>query len=231
MEINDFIGVKSLLAHRGISLITFVNPFSYYLIKDNRLNEKFDFIFCDAISLVWLHNLVCRKKISRYSFDFTSIANNVFSYSSENSKVVAIVGGTSEEAIMAQKVIEDRFENCKIVAYGGFFNIYDSDIYNNLNDLDVDIVISGMGTPLQERFLLEIKSKCPSVTLGFTCGGFISQIASSPDYFNSNMNKLNLRWLQRALRHDYVRRRLLKDYPKFFFKYLFDTIKSRIVKQ
>ncbi|QTE85276.1 WecB/TagA/CpsF family glycosyltransferase [Shewanella algae] len=209
-----------------VKLITFVNPFSYYILKDGPVEvvNEMDHFFADGIFLVKLNNILYpRRKISRYSFDFTSLAPIVFDYAIENNFNVAVVGGDSEEVVRAVEVILMKYPLLNISYFrDGFFSSETEvdEAIENMNEKGINIVLCGMGTPLQEVFLIKCKLSLKSMKYGYTCGGFLSQIALREDYFNPIMSKFHLRWLQRAFRHSYVRKRLIKDYPKFLYRFV-----------
>lgn len=227
---KDLAGLFDVDNLKGCKLITFVNPFSYYILENSSLHDEFDFIFVDGISLVKIYNFFHKTNITRYSFDFTSLAPITFDYCSSNQLKVALVGGRESEISNANNLLKSMYPKLKIVySRNGFF---DDDVQflsaiNEMKSLSVDVVISGMGTPYQELFLIKCRANIPSMKYGFTCGGFLSQISHNPEYFHPLFDKLNLRWLQRFVRHSYVRKRLLKDYPLFFFRYFKENIKSR----
>ena len=87
-------------------------------------------------------------------------------------------------------------------------------------------VICGMGTPHQESFGLLLKNAKGSIKQIYTCGGFLHQSSESIEYYPKWINRLNLRWLYRAIKEDYVLKRLLVQYPQFLFVALFDFLKS-----
>lgn len=61
-------------------VITFVNPFSYFSVKDNPRVEEIDYIFIDGILLVKLFNFTNKYNLERYSFDYSSLAGVVFNF-------------------------------------------------------------------------------------------------------------------------------------------------------
>ncbi|MCG6325586.1 WecB/TagA/CpsF family glycosyltransferase [Vibrio alginolyticus] len=216
-------------------LFSFVNPYSYYIFEDN-INESDtgDFtLFADGISLVNMNNFFNpRKIITRASFDFTSLAPIVFEYCVEKKLKLAIVGGNADEITKAIEVLRSRFLDLDIVYYrDGFFELDDVTVYDDINNARADFVLSGMGTPKQEQFLIQVKRHCPSLRIGFTCGGFLTQIASNPEYFSPLMNRLHLRWLQRFIRHSFVRKRVIFDYPLFFLKFAWQQVKFRNIEE
>lgn len=210
--------------------ITFVNPYSYYMIFDNdSLSHKFDFIFADGALLVMLHNFFSKRKIDRLSFDFSSMAGSLFDFANNNNLSVALVGGTKEEmsnciVFLQRKYPSINFNNSR----HGFFED-ESEINDYLYSISdsIDILISGMGTPLQEEFVVKAK-KITHARLFFTCGGFITQTGTKGDYYHPLIKKSGLRWLQRALGSSHVRRRLIYNYPVFVFKYISDNLRGRL---
>ncbi|WP_217521013.1 WecB/TagA/CpsF family glycosyltransferase [Vibrio metschnikovii] len=228
MNLSNF-SIDLLEFNGSPRLFTFVNPYSYELLEESGLVSEFDGIFVDGISLVvaynFRHNFAKAKseKISRFSFDFTSLAPVVLSHCDMNKLNVALIGGTKEDCDRAKAVITSKYPTLNLTfSHSGYINsdAETQSVYENLNKAKVDVIICGMGTPLQEQFLVNCATNVPSLKFGFTCGGFLSQIADKEDYFDPRMNKLNLRWLQRFIRHSYVRQRVLKDYPLFFAKFI-----------
>lgn len=202
-------------------VVTFINPFSYYLVRDNLNCADIDFFFADGASLVCLHNLFCSNMIDRVSFDFSSIASEVFSFAKNNGLNVTVVGSCDEEMLLFEKFVANNYPGLKLkYCRNGFFNS-EAEIDDYLMSIsgDVDIIISGMGALLQESFIIKARSLTKASHL-FTCGGFITQTAVRGDYYHPIVKKLGLRWLQRAFESSHVRKRLIWDYPRFAFRYV-----------
>ncbi|MFM2637857.1 WecB/TagA/CpsF family glycosyltransferase [Vibrio vulnificus] len=226
MKVTNF-DIECLKVESGFRLFTFVNPFSYYLLKRECIDSNFQ-IFADGIFFVKLHNLFSDYKIKRFSFDFTSLADVVLNYCSGNNYKVALVGGSQHEIFLAQKILSRRYPKLDVIGHHGYFFGQEDELRDCLRQFQPDVIICGMGTPLQERFLLEFSQDLPSLKLGFTCGGFLSQISSNENYFHPFFDRLNLRWLQRFFRHGYVRKRLLVDYPIFTVRYVFEKVTRKL---
>ncbi|MDH5914600.1 WecB/TagA/CpsF family glycosyltransferase [Vibrio splendidus] len=224
MEIKNF--TINSIDLNTCNLYSFVNPYSYYLIKGSEYERNIEY-FADGILLVVLYNLFSYKKIERYSFDFTSLANVICKFSEDNNLKVSLIGGKEEEINAAKLVLEKKFPNISIpFIHHGYISECEKNVLDMLAEVKPDIIICGMGTPMQEKFLLSCKNYVPSLKLGFTCGGFLSQISGNENYFHPVFDKLHLRWLQRFLRHGYVRKRILIDYPIFVLKFLKEKLFS-----
>lgn len=208
----------------GLPLVaTFVNPFSYQLLADRaELLSYFNLILSDGILHTKLHNYYCKNKIDRVSFDLSSIANDVLERASEKALKVAFIGGKQSHIEVLEENLLRLFPNL-IVSYTSNGYMDESkkiECITELKSCSPDIVIVGMGTPLQEEFLISCIKNGVEAKEFYTCGGFIEQTATKGDYYHPVVKKLGLRWLQRAVMHSHVRKRLIIDYPRFVYKYI-----------
>lgn len=219
-----------LTAQEKTKLVTFLNPVSFYSFRRLECRFDFDYVFSDGIFLTLLHNIFFSdKKINRVSFDFSSIANDVLSFGQENNKTIIFVGGDVDDAKKAETFFNSRYSLNNCFCFSGFFKdeIEMTMFVKSLQKFNPDYIVCGMGHPHQEIFLSCCKKNLINHFIGFTCGGFISQTALRSDYYSPWIKRFGLRWLQRAYLHKHVRDRLLKDYPIFFFRYLFDAVFRR----
>ncbi|POY34911.1 glycosyl transferase [Solitalea longa] len=202
---------------------SFINPFSMLLlINEHLIAEEVDQWCIDGISLVNKLNKTLKLKYTRYSFDETSLAPKIFQYAKENNLRIALIGTKEEYIAKAVNNIEQK-HNVKIYfTRNGYFNSdYEKEkCYQKILDLKVDLVICGMGTPYQERFLIELKNKGWN-GYGLTCGGYLHQMAKSQNYYPVFFDKLNIRWIYRIIDEPKLFKRYFIDYPKFFFRFYF----------
>ncbi|CAG21055.1 WecB/TagA/CpsF family glycosyltransferase [Photobacterium profundum] len=207
--------------------ISFVNPFSYQIISsDQNIINSVDVFYSDGILLTKLHNFFYKKKLERMSFDYSSIADNVLTYIQDKEMNLAIIGSKYEELEVFITTLEKRYPKLRVVYYrDGYFSEseYES-IASKVEELDADYILLGLGSPKQEIFGSFLKNRLLTNVKIFTCGGFIYQTSVKDDYYYPLVKKFNLMWLQRFLLHDYVRKRLIKDYPKFILSYILGFI-------
>lgn len=203
--------------------VSFLNPFSYEVIRSDSVVERIDYFFIDGKLFRFFFNFFNRKNYERVSFDYSSIASEVFCFCQENQLKVGFVGGTVSEISKAVSTFQTQFPKLDIVYYrNGFFN-NDIDINESFIDLEtlkVDIIIVGMGTPFQEKYISKLKGNVSKFKVCFTCGGFLTQTSIRPDYYHPLIKKLGLMWLQRIFLHKHVRHKVFKYYPKFIFNYI-----------
>ena len=118
-------------------IITFVNPFSYEKLKiSNHLISELDYIFSDGSLLCFFNNLFKKRKITRVSFDYSSIAKEVLLFAEIYKKKVAIIGATEKELELAVKALTSRHKNLNIVfTRNGYFSS-ESEKTKTLKDID-----------------------------------------------------------------------------------------------
>lgn len=202
--------------------VSFLNPYSYEQMLNNKhLVNSVDYFFIDGSLLQRFNNFRYPNNIvERLSFDFSSIAHDVIKKSIEKNYSIALVGASDDEVKLAKENILKLYPNSNIkFIHNGFIDDYEG-VCNELNEACVDYLFLGMGSPKQEEFIYNLKNKLHGIKIIFTCGGFLSQTAIKPDYYHPLIKKTGLRWLQRMLLHKHVRRRVIRDYPKFIVKYI-----------
>ena len=106
---TDAIDVSTLLETPG-KIYTFLNPVSYLSALDNKdLFAKFDGIFADGSILVSAIKLLYGHKVTRHSFDMTSLAPTLLKYAEENKKSVYIVASRQEQVKKAVEIFKKLF--------------------------------------------------------------------------------------------------------------------------
>jgi exopolysaccharide biosynthesis WecB/TagA/CpsF family protein len=204
---------------------SFINPFSYSLLRNNKeIYEKIDVFYVDGISLVWLLKLF-GVKTYRLSFDMTSVAPKVFNSCISEKSTIYFIGAKQIEIEKSIKKIKEYYPNLNVI---GFRNGYFSDeekeqVYAEIIQANPGYLIAGLGTPLQEKFIVEISErgyngKC------YTCGGFIHQSADDLNYYPVFFNTLNIRWIYRIYKEPKLLKRYFIDYPKAFLYLIFDFL-------
>lgn len=197
------------------SLNLFLNHFS--LRKLHYFKHKFSLanIFVDGF-LLFRH---LKLKSKRYSFDFTSIANDFFTIVEINKLNTLFIGGTFEESLSFESTIKDRFPNISLKTQNGYDKNLLKKIEKQIELIKPEILVLGLGSPLQENigFQLLENYKDSNIKI-FTCGGFISQIGRTKNlnYYPKHMMKYG-RFLYRIFEQRGVLKRILWDYPKSVF--------------
>lgn len=216
-------------------ILTFVNPLACDLANKHadytNLLEQFDFVGCDGIGMAKAAQACGSTAIKRESPDFSSLMGPVFKWALENNRSVGFIGGKPGVAEQATSIIQQKFSDLHIVAC---FSGYEQDPDKALRyftDNRTELVICGMGAPLQERFLIRLVANGWQ-GIGMTCGGFLDQTTLSVTYYPAWIDRLNLRFLYRLIKEPRrLWRRYLVDYRIFLWRFCklnFKNFKSRL---
>ena len=200
-------------------LMTAVNPLACAIDLRNSeyvgLLSCIDWVQCDGIGMVLAARWTKGLQVQRATFDQTSLAAPVFHWAVANNRPLMLVGGQVGVADQAAEVLKASFSGLDIAAtFSGYQDSPDNAQAFALKHPNM-IVICGMGAPLQEAFLIDLKNGgWPGI--GFTCGGFLDQLSSGLDYFPAWVNRFHLRFLYRLLKEPRrLWRRYLIDYQVF----------------
>lgn len=215
---------NELFSKKG-KIYTFLNPVSYLIALDNKsLFEQFDGIFADGSFLVTAIKLLYGKKVTRKSFDMTSLAPRLFNYAEQNKKSIYIVASQQKQVEKAISIFKEKFPELIISGYRNGYFVSESEINEeamHITKINPDFLIVGMGILIQEKFLLTAKSK-GFKGIGFTCGGFIHQSSKDEiEYYPTWINKLNLRFIYRMYKEKHTRKRYIQAaflFPIQFFR-------------
>ena len=228
--------IKAKLSKSNLteSNVTFLNPYSYLLARKHKnLFLEFDLIYIDGFFLVKTLKIFGVADVKRKSFDMTSLALKVFNDAIQSSKSIYFIGTNPAAIELAVNNIRSHFPELKIIGYrDGYFN-GNTDrerALTTISELYPDIVVCGMGTPLQEKFLLDLKNYGWH-GMGYTCGGFLHQIANKVDYYPKWIDKYNLRWVYRIYDEPKLFKRYFIDYPIFVLVFVWDYINYKMVKE
>ena len=156
----------------------------------------------------------------------TSLAPKVFKEASQNDLSIFIIGTRPEIIDNAIKNIKLMFPNLHIIGYrhGYFKNDMERQrVLYQIRQLNPDLVICGMGTVLQEKFLTDLNKEGWKGT-GYTCGGFLHQTAKNATYYPNWADKYHLRWLYRLIDEPYLWKRYFLIYPLAMFFLFYDFI-------
>jgi exopolysaccharide biosynthesis WecB/TagA/CpsF family protein len=224
---TDKSSVEELLK-KGKGIYTFLNPVSYLdALKHKELFTSFDGIFADGGLLVKAIKGAYGVTVTRRSFDMTSLAPIVFSYTAKTGKSVAIIATKQEMVEKAVANLKKSFQGLKICYYrNGYFKSEQEkdEEAKKIVALHPDILIVGMGVILQEQFLLKVRD-AGFQGIGFTCGGFIHQTAQDKvDYYPVWVDKHGLRFVYRMYKEPHTRKRYAKAAFVFPVKFLWEKV-------
>lgn len=212
---------------------TCVNPYSYHILKNNsELYSELDGLFVDGMTMCWWIRLLWGRKIPRLSFDMAGMAVDLFALlnKKENNRNIYFIGARPEELEATIVQIRKTYPEMKIAGYrNGYFNdnAERAEVIKNIVETNPDFVIIGMGSPLQERFAVDLRD-AGYKGISFTCGGFLHQTARRMNYYPKWVDRMNLRAFYRLFHEKGMFARLWQVLVGFPINFTLDSLRSHI---
>jgi N-acetylglucosaminyldiphosphoundecaprenol N-acetyl-beta-D-mannosaminyltransferase len=117
---------------------------------------------------------------------------------------VYLLGGKKGVAERAAAALKKRYPGLSVVGtHHGYFPLGGTEeeaVAAMLRDASPDLLIVCMGFPKQERFLLRIRNRLPSLRVGMALGGAIDVWSGAVRRAPRVMQRLGLEWLYRTVK-------------------------------
>lgn len=218
--LNQF---NTALNARKQKIIFFLNAHCYNVAqKDKKYKEILndaDFVLNDGIGIsiaAKIFNVELNE--NHNGTDFTP---RVLELANQKKSRVFLLGGEKGVAEEAASNIKNKYSDIEMLGYyEGFFQD-DYKIINKINDFKPDILIVGMGVPIQEKWINQYKKEL-NCTLILGVGAFLDFTANKVKRAPIIYRKLKLEWLYRLIQEP---KRLWKRYllgNVIFLYYIFN---------
>lgn len=211
---------------RANKVITTANPeIVMAALKDEaffKMVNQSDIITADGIGVIYGSKVLKRPLPERVGgFD---LMQNVFSVIKKKPIKVFFLGAGPGVADKAKEEMLKKHPGISIVGVrDGYFNETDiPELINEINELEVDLLLVGLGAPKQELFMFNNKASLRvkvMVGVGGSLDGMSGVVKRAPDLFI----KLNLEWFYRLIKQPSRWKRMLQ-LPLF----MVETIKVRL---
>ena len=103
---------------------SFINPYGYHLLRKNEdLYKRLDGILVDGILMCLFIRFFYRVKVTRRSFDMTTVAKDLFNRLQISQETIYFVGANQDEIENTVIQINQSYPQINIVGYrNGFFS-------------------------------------------------------------------------------------------------------------
>ncbi len=137
----------------------------------------------------------------------------------KRNKKIALVGAKPEVLELTFKNLKCEFPDIDIVySHDGYFT-NDDEILSKVQNASPDLVLVALGSPKQEFFINNLKSKLPNSTM-IGLGGSFDVWAGVVDRAPEFYQKIGLEWLYRTIKEPKRFKRIFPTLPLFVFKVL-----------
>lgn len=170
----------------------------------NYKNENLKIIFNsqkyqipDGTGIVW----ASQKKNGNIKNRITGIdfMLEICSMSVKNNSKIYLYGAKEGIAIKAKHQLEQKYKGINIV---GTCNGYTDtlDVIEKINQSGADILFVGLGSPLQEEFIINNKNRLKNIKIFMPIGGSLDVISGQTKRAPNWMIKFNIEWLYRLMK-------------------------------
>ncbi|WP_317367190.1 WecB/TagA/CpsF family glycosyltransferase [uncultured Tyzzerella sp.] len=229
VNLNEAIGLVLLYLEKNEKKIIFTpNPeFIINAINDREFMEilnKSDLNIADGIGVVIGARMLgynIRERVP--GFD---LVQGVFSKIKNTDKTVYFLGASEETITTAKEMMEKKYKGIKIVGtHNGYFKDEEGNIIiEKINELNPDLLLVGLGSPRQEKWIYNNKDKL-NVKVMIGVGGSFDVMSGNVKRAPKIFIKLNLEWFYRLITQPTRFKRMLK-LPLFIIEVLKYKIKG-----
>ncbi|MCK5003963.1 MAG: WecB/TagA/CpsF family glycosyltransferase [Candidatus Aminicenantes bacterium] len=211
-ELNDF--TKNTLKENLKKVILYTNIHGMNLTgKYEWMTDLFnrsDVVLCDGAGILWGSKILGSKIKERISLtDWGWVLSEILE---ETGHSLFLLGSSPDIVDRAVKGLLDRFPGLKISgSYHGFYDFEgkdNSEVINKINSSGTDVLLVGMGMPIQEKWILDNASNL-NVKFIITCGAAFNYFAGVQKRCPLWISRIGLEWFHRFLHEP---RRLFSRY-------------------
>ena len=217
--------MSDALTRKAGMFVTFINPHAFYVgaLDQGYTNclWHFDLVLADGIGVSKATRWIAGQSIARQSFDNTSLFKPVLSHLENERYSLAVIGGEPGVADKAVGKMRSAFPNVHYLGAKDGFHDFE-ELLNWTAAVQPDVVLIGMGVPIQEKFLLRLKQSGYR-GLAITCGGFLDQYIEKDNYYPIFIDNLNLRFVYRLFKEP---RRLARRYLIEYQTFIVDAVQT-----
>ncbi|HAU66599.1 MAG: N-acetylmannosaminyltransferase TagA [Candidatus Uhrbacteria bacterium GW2011_GWF2_39_13] len=197
------------------------------------LLNKSDLALADSVSLRYAVAALTNQYLL-HRYPGVDLVERLCCLSEKENARTLFIGGDPGAAVEAAVRMNERFPHLDIQGIDpGQISLTEESILipqeliQKINALKPNIIAVGLGQVKQERFIFELKNKCPSVRIWIGVGGAFEMISQqkprAPKYFT----RLGFEWLWRVLIEPKRWRRIMNAVIVFPSIVVYSTLRSR----
>jgi len=157
-----------------------------------------DLVYPDGISVVWSSRFLGGCRLTKMTG--ADWIQDFCKYASSKEIKIYILGGKPGIAEKAVKNLLAIYPNLQILGFsdGYFIDKSNEQIINEINELRPQVLFVGMGTPIQEKWIFEMRNKI-NVPVCWAVGALFDYLADVESRVPKWMYSTGLEWLWRLI--------------------------------
>lgn len=168
-----------------------------------------DLVVADGIGII-IGSKIQRKGLTE-RVPGCDLMLSLFNSHGREKLTVYLLGAKPGVAELAKQNIEEKYKNVHVIGYhhGYFDESAEKSIVSEIQSLEPDVLIVGLGCPRQEKWIAKYQNQLP-VKISAGLGGSIDSIAGTVKRAPKVVQVLGMEWLFRAVLEPKRFKRLLK---------------------
>ena len=148
----------------------------------------------------------------------TDLQNQFLNEINNKKNCIYLLGDSNLVLQRTVRNLNDKYVNINIKGYSNGYNFNTDDIVKEINNLDIDVLFVGLGSGLQEKWLLENYKKL-NVKIIINVGGWFQYLSENKKRAPILLRKFYLEWLYKlVVEFPRIWKRYLVGIPKFYFR-------------
>lgn len=216
--------IKDVFDSKGQVIIYNINPLilmNFY--KDKKVVKEFNeqnFNIPDGNGVV-LTSRLSSGNINK-SIPGIEMFENICSKSVNKKYKIYLYGAKEDSVVKTKKVLENKYKGINIIGYkNGYTN--SGDVINDILNKKPDILFLALGSPLQENFIINNKTKLKDIKIIMPVGGSFDVVSNNISRAPLIYRKLKIEFLYRMIKEP-KRFRQLFTLVKYLFIALFGNV-------
>lgn len=178
-----------------------------------RIKSAPSIVVNDGIGMQLANNIVNQKGFYQ-NLNGTDLLPNILDNISD--RRIVLLGSKQKDLELATDYINSHFSSKVVGCFNGYDDLQDPNLIEKINQCNPDIILVGMGNPLQEEWMLDHYEKV-NASLFFGVGALFVFMSGNVKRAPAIMRKYRLEWLYRFYKEP---RRLFKRYTIDIVKFL-----------
>jgi N-acetylglucosaminyldiphosphoundecaprenol N-acetyl-beta-D-mannosaminyltransferase len=198
--------LKSCQENRKIIMSSYtVNSFNHSMMSPwfYEFQQQADITLCDSMGMLGAIRSMGLKLPIDYRVSYTLLMPQLFKMANQHHLSVFLLGARPKDLQAALKRQKEAYPNIHFMGHHGYFSPEDKEqnaaVINHINRAKPQILIVGMGCPMQEKWLHLNQQKLRANTI-MSGGAVIDRLAGIVPDCPTLLSDMSLEWLYRLYR-------------------------------
>jgi N-acetylglucosaminyldiphosphoundecaprenol N-acetyl-beta-D-mannosaminyltransferase len=216
-----------------------IRPCTVFFVNTSSLNIVFsepgfrevinraDIVFGDGTGVRWAARALLKRRLKE-NVNGTDLTPELLGKPSKRKLSYYLLGAEPDVIEIVAKNVPALFPGCNLTGYHhGFFKHDESeDIIKQINNSGADVLLVGMGSPIQEKWISENKHKI-TVPVTIAVGGLFSYWSNQLDRAPLWLRNIGMEWVHVLIRQPWKWKRYIIGNVVFLARIMMASIKNR----